>query len=224
MEKLELYNLGRNVPEEARKPISAGRLKGFTDINPMWRIKRLTEMFGPCGIGWWYTITDKRLETGSENEVRAFVDIELYYSYNGETSHAVPGTGGSSFVTVERNGTYVSDECFKMALTDAISVAAKSLGIGADVYYEKDRDKYTIPEEASDSKPPQHSTKKNSEPTDSPKIPPAAEDGNWYCESCGKAIPKARAKNGKIMLPIDVVQISVKKTGKCLCAECLKNA
>lgn len=81
MEKLELYNLGRNVPEEARKPISGGRLKGFTDINPMWRIKRLTEMFGPCGIGWWYTITDKRLETGLENEVRAFVDIELYYSY-----------------------------------------------------------------------------------------------------------------------------------------------
>ena len=30
-----------------------------------------------------------------------------------------------------------------MALTDAISVSAKALGIGADVYYEKDRSKYT---------------------------------------------------------------------------------
>jgi len=37
---------------------------------------------------------------------------------------------------------YLSDECFKMALTDAISVAAKALGIGADVYFEKDKTKY----------------------------------------------------------------------------------
>jgi len=36
----------------------------------------------------------------------------------------------------------MSDECFKMALTDALSVACKSLGVAADVYFEKDRSKY----------------------------------------------------------------------------------
>ena len=44
----------------------------------------------------------------------------------------------------EKSGIHVSDECFKMALTDAISVAAKALGIGADVYFEKDRTKYSV--------------------------------------------------------------------------------
>lgn len=142
MDNLELYNKLKAVPETAKKPISAGRLKGFTDINPMWRIKALTEAFGPCGFGWWYKITDKRLE-GQGSEIRAFVDIELFVKYNGEVSQPIPGTGGASFLTQEKNGAYTSDECYKMALTDAISVAAKSLGVAADVYYDKDRDKYT---------------------------------------------------------------------------------
>lgn len=48
---LELYERLRAVPDSAKREISAGRLKGKTDINPMWRIKALTEAFGPCGFG-----------------------------------------------------------------------------------------------------------------------------------------------------------------------------
>ena len=51
VENLELYNAVREVPKEAQKAIGAGRLKGMTDINPMWRIKVLTEQFGICGRG-----------------------------------------------------------------------------------------------------------------------------------------------------------------------------
>lgn len=143
MENLEIYERVRQVPQSAQREIQAGRLKGKTDINPMWRIKALTEQFGPCGIGWKYTITDKRLENGANNEVSAFVDIDLYIKVDGEWSDAIPGTGGSAFVASERNGLYTSDECFKMALTDAISVACKALGFGADVYWAKDATKYT---------------------------------------------------------------------------------
>ena len=46
---LVLYDLARQVPSEAVKSIPAGKLKGYSNINPMYRIKRLTEMFGPCG-------------------------------------------------------------------------------------------------------------------------------------------------------------------------------
>ena len=146
MDNLKFYNAGRTVPDEAKKTINAGRLKGMTDINPMWRIKRLTEMFGACGVGWWYEITDKQIVCDElTNQKAAFVDILLFYTDpdSGKDSHGIPGTGGSSFVAQERNGAYLSDECFKMALTDAISVAAKALGLGADVYFDKDRTKYT---------------------------------------------------------------------------------
>ncbi len=146
MDNMKLYELGRKVPDEAKKPITAGRLKNMTDINPMWRIKVLTEMFGACGVGWWYEITDKRIVADETTKQKAaFVDILLFYKDpdSGKDSHGIPGTGGSSFVAQESKGAYLSDECFKMALTDAISVAAKALGIGADVYFDKDRTKYT---------------------------------------------------------------------------------
>jgi len=141
-ENLKLYNKLRTVPEEAQKKIAAGRLKGFTDTNPMWRIKKLTEIFGVCGFGWKYKITDQKIEDGGNNERSAFVTIDLFVKQDSEWSEAIQGVGGSSFVANERNGLHTSDECFKMALTDAISVACKALGMGADIYYAKDATKY----------------------------------------------------------------------------------
>lgn len=135
MDNLRIYNSVANVPKEAQKTITAGRIKGMTDINPMWRIKTLTEQFGVVGFGWKYVITDKRIIEGADGVVCAFVDIDLFVKIDGEWSEAIQGTGGSQFVSVERNGKYTNDECFKMALTDAISVACKSLGIGANVYW-----------------------------------------------------------------------------------------
>ena len=142
MKGLELYDKIRAVPQNACKRIEAGRLKGKTDINPMWRIKAMTEVFGPCGIGWKYTITEKRMETGANGEIAAFVDIDLFVKDGDGWSEAIPGTGGSMFVAKEKNGPYTSDECFKMALTDAISVSCKALGMGADVYLEMDKTTY----------------------------------------------------------------------------------
>ena len=120
MDNLSIYEACRTVPNEAIKPITAGRLKGKSDINPMWRIKKLTEQFGPCGIGWKYVIKEKRLETSPNGEIAAFHDIDMFYKYDGQWSEAVTGTGGSSFVANERNAAYTSDEWFKIALTDAI--------------------------------------------------------------------------------------------------------
>lgn len=143
MDNLKIYNAVAAVPKEAQKKIGAGRLKGMTDINPMWRIKTLTEQFGVCGIGWKYVITDKRIVDGADGVVCAFVDIDLYVRVDGEWSEAIPGTGGSQLVQTEKNGKHTNDECFKMALTDALSVACKALGFGADVYWASGRTKYS---------------------------------------------------------------------------------
>lgn len=141
MKNLYYYNLCREVPQTAQKRIQGGRISGMTDINPMWRIKKLTEMFGPCGIGWYYKTVREWLEPYQET-VAAFVKIELYIKVEGEWSMPIQGTGGSMFVEIQKNGPHVSDECYKMATTDAISVACKQLGIGADVYWDKDKTKY----------------------------------------------------------------------------------
>lgn len=145
---MEIYNLLCNTPDIAKKEIKGGRLKGMTDINPMHRIKMLTEVFGACGFGWYYEITDKWLEQGADGVIAAFVNINLYVKYNGEWSKPIQGTGGSSYVAKEQKALYTDDEAYKKALTDAISVACKALGMCADVYYKKDFEtKYTTLQE-----------------------------------------------------------------------------
>lgn len=143
MENLELYEAIKTVPKDAQKPINGGRLKGYTDINPMWRIKTLTEHFGMVGFGWYYEVLDQRIEDGANGEKAAFVDINLYVKHDNEWSKPIRGTGGSAFVTKEKSGFYTNDECFKMALTDALSVSCKALGMGADVYWQSDGSKIT---------------------------------------------------------------------------------
>ena len=171
MENLRYYEKLRQVPSEAKKQIGAGRLKGMTDINPMWRIKKLTETFGPCGIGWYPEIVATWLDDGANGEISANMKILLYVKEGDSWSKGIPGIGGSKFVAKETAGLYTDDEAYKKAFTDAISVAAKLLGVAADVYFEKDTTKYDG--NSSASAKPAAASKKPSEadkPADKPKF------------------------------------------------------
>ena len=162
MEKMMIYETARAVPDEAKKTINAGRLKGMTDINPMWRIKKLTELFGACGIGWYTEIVNKEIYPVGD-EIIVSVDCNLYIKAENEWSKPIPGTGGAKLIAKESKGLYNDDEAFKKAETDAISVCCKKLGIGADVYWGKDGEsKYT--------------------PADKPKY-------RYFCEECSEVIP-----------------------------------
>lgn len=209
MENMGIYNAVRAVPDNAKKPISAGRLRGMTDINPMWRIQALTNQFGPCGLGWKYVIKDKRMENGANGEIAAFVDIDLYYKVDGEWSEAVPGTGGASFVAKEKNGLYVSDECVKMALTDALSVAFKALGGGADVYWAAGQTKYT---------------QTGSERPETQGEKPKFERVKPLCDKCGKPI-RPISKNGELFKTAEQLIEYTKRTyGLNLCHNCMREA
>ena len=197
---MRIYDAVRAVPEEAKRAITAGRLKGKTDINPMWRIKALTEQFGPCGDGWGYTIDRLWIEEGAKGEKCANAMISLWYRReDGTKSDPVIGIGGNMLVANEKNGLYTSDECYKMALTDAISVACKALGFGADVYWGADRTKYTPPPSAPD-KPPD-------------KI------AHPRCTVCGNLIGPVTSSKGS-RTPLDVAEGTQRETGQVMCYPC----
>lgn len=121
-------------PQSALKEIKGGRLKGMTDINPQWRYRAMTETFGVCGFGWVYTIDRLWTEKGVDAEVMAFAQVSLKVKTGGEWSEPIVGIGGSALIARESGGPKASDECYKMAITDALSVAMKMLGVGADIY------------------------------------------------------------------------------------------
>lgn len=134
MTDLELYEKHKQPPKWALKQITAGRLKGMTDIKPQWRIDALTELFGLCGFGWYPEIVRQWIETGSKGEMVANTQINLYVLKDGQWSKPISAIGGSMFVADEKNGLHTSDEAFKMSYTDALSVACKQLGIAGEIY------------------------------------------------------------------------------------------
>lgn len=195
MENMNIYEKVRKVPQEAQKQIFGGRMNGKTDINPMWRIKTLTENFGMCGIGWKAPVKRFWLENGGNNEVAAFCEIELFVKVDGEWSEGITGIGGSSFVANESKGLYTSDECYKMAYTDAISVSCKMLGFGADIYWDKDSTKYDKPKEE-----------------------------KQICEDCKNTITDAEGRTA-IQIAIGTKKTTAlanKNDGKQLCIDCFK--
>ena len=134
MNNLEMWDKLKQPPSSALRVIKGGRLQGMSDINPQWRYRIMTETFGPIGFGWKYTIDKLWTEPASSEQVLAFASISVYVKIGEKWSEAIPGHGGSKLIDKEKNGLYSSDEAFKMAITDALSVALKMLGVAADVY------------------------------------------------------------------------------------------
>ena len=139
MNNMEIWNSLNRPPESALKRIGFGPLKGKSDISPQWRMKAMTEQFGPVGDGWKYEIVKLWTEPAADEQVFAFAQINLYFYKISETtsnswSEPIPGVGGKLLLRKTKNGMESNDEAFKMAVTDAMGVAMKALGVAADIY------------------------------------------------------------------------------------------
>lgn len=155
MKGIEAFNVNSQPPPSALKRIGGGRLEGMTDINPQWRYRAMTEQYGLCGFGWKYTIDRQWSEPSGTGEILCFCTISLYVK-DGETwSDAIPGTGGSTLVAKEKSGLHSSDEGYKMANTDALSVAMKQIGVASAIYEGRwDGAKYSVEKAPEQAKAP----------------------------------------------------------------------
>jgi hypothetical protein len=148
MDAMKIYESLEKPPVTAMRQIQDGALRGFTDINPQWRYRAMTEMFGLVGIGWKYRIAKLWSEPAANNEVLAFAQVEVFVrdKDTGEWSDPIVGVGGSKLVNNFSKGLKNSDEGYKMAITDAFSTSLKMLGVGAAVYEGRwDGSKYKEP-------------------------------------------------------------------------------
>ena len=181
--------------------------KGFscTSINPNYIYKTLTEMFGPCGIGWGYKVLSDQYKEGHEaifkdvknKEVLHVVQVALWYVFDGKRSEDVPAFGQTFFVRCTSGGWKMDEEAPKKSLTDALTKAASMLGVSADIYSGKwDGHK----DQGGNKTPPKKTPPTNTPPANTPpKTDPVA----WglVCPKCDStdSIIKSKYKEGEFV-------------------------
>ena len=153
--------------KDTTKPIEG---KGFagTSINPTSIYEKLTGLFGPCGIGWGYTVMDEYYREGhtdGENTtVLHVVKVGLWYEVEEKRSDQIEAYGQTYFCRKINKMDYstkeyvqvweTDEECPKKSLTDAITKAASMLGVSADIYSGKwDGCKYQNKDKTTPTKP-----------------------------------------------------------------------
>ena len=123
--------LCKTDPKHTKSFQRAGGFKG-TATKPIWLTMRLTEHFGPCGVGW--GMEKPEFSTvNADGEILVFCTVGLWY-VDGNTRGTVYGVGGDKVLVKRHSGSFANDEAFKASYTDALSNAMKQIGVGADVH------------------------------------------------------------------------------------------
>lgn len=123
---LEIWNQLSTTPKEVQKTYFRGN-KQLTAIDPTYRNKRLTELFGPAGFGWGFWVDEQWSEELCNNQY-CFATVTLWRLGNSERQPIATYTGGTRVYAGE------ADEAYKSAITDALTKCASVLGFGADIY------------------------------------------------------------------------------------------
>lgn len=129
--------LSRTDPAHT-KPFKRPGFSG-TQIDPTYRLQQMTAMFGPVGQAW--SILEPKFDVipGYGDEKLVFCTVGIVFPKDGDVYN--PGTtygvGGDYIVRNAKDEgakPRSTDEAFKMAFTDALGNAMKTLGLGADVF------------------------------------------------------------------------------------------
>lgn len=131
--------LGKTDPKQTKAFNRSGGFKG-TAVKPIWIQRRLTEQFGPAGIGWGANKPEFQVVVG-EGETLVYCTVSCWH---GNRENVIWGVGGDKVVTKRNDGkSFHDDEAFKKAFTDAVGNAFKSIGVAADIHMGRfDDDKY----------------------------------------------------------------------------------
>ena len=111
----------------------------FTDIKPAWRDEYFNNIFGICGVGWWYEYDGLKMSNGTTEKgkttyIATIEKLELFYRMvvNGEivVFGPIPSAGINENVLKP-------EWAAKGAITSALGAAASRMGWQLSVYQKK---------------------------------------------------------------------------------------
>jgi hypothetical protein len=144
-QNVKLWDSVKHTNPKHIRGFDKGTYKG-TATDPIHLYRVATEHFGPCGIGWGWTVTRDEVITDDTDpsSMMHYMEIDLWYQWGGEVGH-IPCCGGTPLAYTAKSGRRMVDEdAKKKSLTDAITKGLSFLGFTADVRLGMfDDEKYT---------------------------------------------------------------------------------
>ena len=136
-ENMKLWRSVERTDPAQTKKITGKSYKGDSP-KPHWIIMRATETFGPCGIGWGFSI-DERVENGAMIEPGHFermhiAKVKVWYEWDGKRGE-VEHIGGTPFCGKRSDGrTFTDEDSAKKSVTDALVKALSMIGFAGDIF------------------------------------------------------------------------------------------
>ncbi|WP_016969317.1 hypothetical protein [Pseudomonas tolaasii] len=118
----------------------------ITSLNGTAMIMKATEVFGPVGIGFGWTVMEERFDPGAEMfvgegdkraslgfELNHTIKINFWFELDGKRGQ-IEQYGCTKYLYKSKYGTTTDGEAPKKSLTDAIKKSLSMLGFSADVF------------------------------------------------------------------------------------------
>ena len=128
-----LWQRAFTTDPKAVKAITGKQYSGNSP-KPYWIVERLTDEFGPCGIGWGFQIINERFERFSDTDSLHVASVRFWYVLDGQRGELEQiGQTKASYTTTA--GAFMLDEdAPKKSVTDALVKCASYLGFAGDIF------------------------------------------------------------------------------------------
>lgn len=131
-DNLALWRSVEKTHPDYVKPITGKQYQG-TSPSPHWLRMRLTETFGPAGIGWGTKVLRQDF-IQSGDKMAHYLTLQLWYVQGGVRGE-VEAIGGTEIAGTRQSGkAFIDEDGPKKSMTDAFVKAAAELGFCADIF------------------------------------------------------------------------------------------
>lgn len=156
-DNLAIWNALETTDRQFTKSVSRpGGFKG-TAVDPVYNLKRVTQVLGPVGYAWGWHVLNERLDTFGSGEDAVTIHsltVRAWFRQDDGTVLEVDQIGHTTVAQYrrarsaeEKRRFEVDEEYGKKSLTDALSKVMMSLGASSDIWMGRfDGNKYVPPE------------------------------------------------------------------------------
>lgn len=170
---LALWNAVSKTPPGETKAITGKPYSG-TSPKPFYLVKKATETFGPCGIGWGFDIVSERIEDAAPGDKLHIARVRVWYKWNGERGE-VEHVGQTPLSGTRSSGkTYTDEDAPKKSVTDALVKALSMIGFAGDIFMGRYDDSKYVAELKAEERIAAAPAPANDEPTESERLIVAA--------------------------------------------------